>query len=410
MEVPFKVTNIFTRNAEAKKPIVINVGGKGSSKSYSIAQLFIFKLLNEERKVFCISRKTLPSLRASAMQLFLDLMVEYGIYEEGKHNKTYNTYQYEKNRVMFVGLDEETKLRSVDFNYGWMEEANEFTYDDYTTIKLQMRRPEHDGNPNRLFLSLNPTDGNGWIPAKAILEEDVQVIHSTYKDNQFLSAAYVKSLTDLINYDQNAYRVYTLGEWGKVEGRIFTNYKRIMELPDMSEAKWAYGVDFGAVNESAIVKVYLKDGQAYAEEKFYRSGATYSDLIEAFSHMERGDIYCDPSNKQAVLEFRQAGLNAYEAHREVRDRIDLCQRNPVFIPESSINFLKEIAGFVWKRDPNNSERFLPEPVKYNDHAVDAWMYGQYGITERYGFATAKPAQAQPVEALHFPINHAIKWR
>ena len=131
-------------------------------------------------------------------------------------------------------------------------------------------------------------------------DQGITVIKSTYKDNPFLDKDYIRMLENSINEDENFYRVYVLGEWGKLENLIYRNYKVIPELPEMDGAKWAYGLDFGLVNPSAILKVYLYDGRFYLEERLYKSGLTNSDIIEFLSHEEKGDIYADPSAKQMI--------------------------------------------------------------------------------------------------------------
>ncbi len=381
-------TPLLQKTKDCKAKTIVHVGGAGSSKSHSIAQLLIYKLCNEEHKKIGICRKTFPSLRMTAMALVIGLLQDYNLYRVDNHNKTSNTYRYGTNEIQFFSLDEWYKVKSVNFNYVWMEEANDFTYEDYTAIKLTLRNPSRDGEPNGLYLSLNPTDANGWIPTKLLLEDDVEVIHSTFNDNPFLDKAYIKTITDLIHQDENFYKIYALGEWGLLQRRIYTNYKVIPVLPDMGEAKWCYGLDFGLVNPSALLKVYQLGNRFYLEERLYKSSMTNKDIIELLSHEEKGDIYADPSAKQMVEEIFRAGYNAYEAHKDVKDGIDLCQRQTLSIPESSVNLIKEIQSYQWKEDKNGN--VISEPIKFNDHLMDAMRYGIYGMTERYGFATAKP--------------------
>lgn len=394
-----KYTNIFARNRDSKAFVIINVGGARSSKSYSICQLLISKLVSEKKKTFGICRKTFPALRMTAMKLFFDLIKEYGIYEESRHNKTFNTYEHGNNLVQFFGLDETEKVKSTEFNYLWMEEANEFSYGDYTNLKLRLSGQISDGNMNHLYLSLNPIDAHNWIATRASKERDVEVVHSTFEDNPFLSKEYINTLLELINQDENFYRVYTLGEWGLFEGKVYNNYTVIPEMPAMESAKWSYGLDFGLVNPSTLIKVYLFQDRFYVEEKLYRAGMTNSDIIEFLSHQERGDIYGDPSAKQMLEEIRRAGYPAFEGYKGVKEGIDLCQRQKLYIPESSQHLLKEIRNYAWKKDKEG--HFLPEPVKYEDHCVDAMRYAIWGITERFGFATQRPRSSEPIKTLTF---------
>ena len=386
-------TPLLQKTKDCKATTVVHVGGAGSSKSHSLAQDIILIISNEVHKTIGVCRKTFPALRMTAMKLILDLMKAYGIYNPVNHNKTANTYTHGTNTIQFFSLDEVEKIKSANFSYIWMEEANEFTYEDYIVLKLRLRQPTRDGGVNQMFLSLNPIDANNWIATKLINESDVEVIHSTFNDNPFLSKAYIKTITDLIHQDENFYKIYALGEWGLLQRRIYTNYKVIPVLPDMSEASFGYGLDFGLVNPSGLLKGYLLGNRWYLEERLYKPGMTNKDIIEHLSHEERGDIYGDPTEKQMVEEIFRAGYNCYEAHKGVKDGIDLCQRQTLSIPESSVNLIKEIQSYQWKEDKNGN--VISEPIKFNDHLMDCMRYVIYGMTERYGFATAKPGGDKP---------------
>ena len=94
-----------------------------------------------------------------------------------------------------------------------------------------------------------------------------------------------------------------------------------------------------------------------------------------------------------VEEIFRAGFSCYEAFKDVKAGIDLCQRQTLIIPESSENLIKEIRGYAWKKDKDGN--ILTEPVKYHDHLMDAMRYAIFGITERYGFATTRPGGERP---------------
>ncbi len=166
-------TEVFTLNKEAKSKIIVNVGGAGSSKSHSIAQVFIDKLINEENKVFGVIRKTFPALRMTSMGLILGLLKEYKVYKEENHNKTANIYTHGSNTMWFLSLDEEAKIRSTNFSYIWVEEANEIVWNDYVTLKLRLRVPVKAGEINQMFLSLNPSDSFNFIATKLCGMEEI---------------------------------------------------------------------------------------------------------------------------------------------------------------------------------------------------------------------------------------------
>ncbi len=385
-----KVTPVYDKLVNCRAKTVINVGGARSSKSYSIAQYIVYKLINEEHKKIGVTRKTFPALRRTAYDLIIGLLKDYGIYKERNHNKSFLTYEHGTNKIEFFGMDEPEKLKSTGFSYIWMEEANEFTYDDYFTLWLRLSEPTKKGERNQIFLSFNPIDENNWIAKTLVKENDVEVIHSTYKDNPFLEDDYIKSLESIIDKDSNYYRVYVLGEWGSLENLIYTNYDVVDKLPE-GEAKFCYGLDFGTVNESALCKIHLINGEVYLDERFYKSHLSISDIIERLGHEDKADIYADPTSLMIIDEISGAGYNIYAAPRDVKATLDLCLRQKLHILSSSTNLLKEIRGYQRKAAVVNGVKMvLEDPVKYHDHLMDAMRYGVHGLVSRFGYATAAP--------------------
>lgn len=398
-KVEVGVTSVYDRTRACKAKNVVNVGGAGSSKSWSIAQLMVEKLTQEEDKQFVIARKTVPSLKRSNYRLIIKMLKDYGVYREERHNKSDHIYRYRQpgwkkdNVMLFMGLDEPTKVKSLDegANYIWMEEADEFNYNDYYAFKLQLRRQTKDER-NQIYLSFNPIDGNGWIPKRLIPQDDVEVIHSTIDDNPFAEEDYVKELNRRADGDENYYRIYRLGEWGKLENLILPNYVLIDALPEEFDA-WCYGLDFGFVHPTALIQVLQIEQKLYWHECLCASGLTNSDLIERLGHLERGDIYADSAEPQRIEEIFRAGYNIYPANKDVRMGIDACRRQPIHITKESATLIKQIRGYQRKVDKNGT--VLEEPVKANDDTLDAGRYGTMGMTERFGFATASPCLQKP---------------
>ena len=394
-------TPIFERNRNSRARTVVNVGGSGSSKSHSLAQLMIEKFMSEHDKQFVVARKTMPALRRSAYALIVGLMEEYGLYSHVDHDKTNNvlTLSQNRNSMWFMGLDEPTKAKSIagGVSYFWLEEADEFTFDDFIAFDLQLRRPT-ENEPNQCFLTFNPIDGNGWIPTKLLLRHNVEVIHSTVLDNPYASPDYVQSLKDMAGEDENYYKIYFLGEWGRLENLILTNYTLVDALPEKWDA-WCYGLDFGFTHPTALMKIVMSNQKLYWHEMLCQTQLTNSDLIERLTHFERGDIYADWAEPQRIKEIRNAGFTVIEANKDVKLGLDLCRRQTINITKGSITTLKQLRGYHRKKDSNGV--ILDDPVKLEDDTIDAGRYGTMGITQRFGFATAHPRPTEPIESLTF---------
>jgi len=380
VELNLKATRIYKANAEAKTPVVLNIGGARSSKSYSILQLFLTRFLSCTRRKMLVSRKTGPALKATAYRVFTDMLVESGVYGLCEHNKTDRTFTYRGNLVAFISLDDPLKARSSEWNDIMMEEANEFTWEDYLTLKTRMSGPKTDGLENTLYLALNPSDENGWIHQRLEVANNVTVIRSTYKDNPFLDAPYIELLEGLKDEDDTHYKVFTLGQWATPTEIIYSTFLLVDEPPEQPE-EVLYGVDFGFNNPSAIVKVSIKDMVATLDELLYESKLTNQELIAKFRETvgETMDpIYCDAAEPGRIEEWNDAGYNAFPADKDVALGIDTVKRYKIQVTKRSVNAIKEIRNYKWKKD--RSGNVLDEPVKYLDHLMDGMRYALHTHT------------------------------
>ncbi len=381
VEKKVSVTGVYDQLAQTIKSIVVCVGGAGSSKSYSLAQLMIWKLANEEGKVLGIGRKTFPALRMTAYLLVVSLLKEYGIYPHCEHNKTEHSIDFRSNRLQFFSLDDPDKIKSFNANVIWLEEANEFTFEDYTIINLRLNRdPGQDRN--QLYLSFNPVDS--WIFDKLEKSPDAEWIESNYKDNPFLSPAYIVSLEGLKDQDLNYYNIYTLGQRGFLENIIYPSWDLIDDMPFDAQYE-KNGIDFGFENPSVIVRVMVTGKDLYADELLYKTHLTNAELIEIGKTLKWRDAYADSAEPQRIEEIRRAGLSCMPAIKDVQLGIDVVKRYNIHITKRSANLIKEIRSYQRKKDKTG--KVLDEPIKFNDHALDALRYAMSGLltSRKYAF-------------------------
>ncbi len=370
-----KVTNLIKWLNQTNKRINLLVGGAGSSKSYSTAQWILSKAYNEPNKRFLITRKTLPSLRITAFKLITDLLREYNLPHNLNKSELIITLQ-NGTELLFKSLDEPEKIKSAEFNYIWIEEATEINIDDFRQLNLRLRRT--NTVINQMFLTCNPISKLNWIYTELIegKREDIAYHQSTYKDNPFLTKEYIDQLEDLIHQDQNYYKIYCLGEWGVLTNIIYSNYKHVDNTPDNLDETF-YGLDFGFNNPSALIEINMKDTVPYVRELLYESKLTNQDLINRLKHLipPGSLIYADSAEPARIEEICNAGYVCMPSDKEVTDGIDFVKRHPLHITRDSINTLKEIGGYKYKEDKDG--HVLDEPVKFNDHAMDALRYALY---------------------------------
>ena len=382
------------KHHSSKKRIIVNVGGARSSKSYSVAQLLVSRFLTCSKRIFIITRKTFPALRATAMNDVIGVLRDWGAYDVIAHNKTDSTLVFPQrgNIIRFISIEDPTRIRSMQANDMWLEEANEFTFEDFITLKTRLSSPPTDGLRNQMFLTLNPSDSYGWInqrlvnAAKDEAEDkgDVDVIYSSYKDNPALDADYTRTLEELKDEDETYYKIFALGVWAQSGSIIYSNYDvvPVESFPKTFDNNLG-GIDFGFNNPAAAVLVGIKDRVAWIREIVYQSRLTNSALIDRIKEEcpGWGQVLwrADEAEPDRIKEFSDAGFKieaAPKGKNSLRDGIDFCKRIKWKISDDSINVVKEARGYKWREKDGNT---LDEPVKYLDHSMDAIRYALTAI-------------------------------
>ncbi len=371
MELKLQATRVYYENYKATERFVVNQGGSGSSKSYSLAQLFITKALKEDNKVFSIVRKSMPTLRATAMRDFFNVLEGLGIYSEDNHNKTENIYKIHGNEIEFFGLDEPQKVRSRRRDYLWLNEANEMTQESFRQLNMRTNK--------QVFMDFNPSDEFHWIYDDILTRKDAKLIVSTYKDNPFLPREIVKEIEHFRELDPNYWNIYGLGQRGVSSVRIYTRWELIDSLP---EGEMVYGLDFGWNHPTALTRVVLKDDDVYTQEVIYESYITNQDLIKKMNDIgidKDTYMFADSAEPQRIEEIKKAGYNIYPADKDVKKGIDTIKSRRLFVDKESSNALKELKSYSWK---TKDDRVLDEPVKIRDDFVDSLRYAVHSYMNK----------------------------
>lgn len=377
------VTPVFTRNYASEKKIKVNRGGTRSSKTRSIAQLSVLWLftgqISRTRKimsgVWSTVRKYSTTLDATVIRDFEEELNKQGLYEIVKHNKTKRTYEFAGRMVEFFGADDEKKLRGAKRKILYCNEANELQFKKQF-FQLLIRTEED------VFLDFNPDDENVWINTeleqkRAVEMGDVDVIVSTYKDNTFLPESLIREIEYLEKTDPEFWKIYGLGQYGKVFGVIFDNYAIVKEIP--AEAKFiANGGDFGFTNDpTGALEVYEQNGELWLNELIYQRGLTNPDIAKRLVELKvdkKHNVF-DSAEPKSIEELSRLGIRiegAIKGPDSVRNSIDILKRYKLNITSRSVNLLNEIKTYKWLSDKNGNT--INEPIDYNNHLIDALRY------------------------------------
>ena len=370
-----QATIVFDKNYKAlnsNKRFIVNQGSSRSSKTWSLCQLMIVYALTNKNKTISIVRKTFPTLRATVMRDFFEVMKELNIYDRKCHNKTENIYTFPNGTLIeFFSTDDEQKLRGRKRDICWANEANELFHDDF--LQLNMRTTD------KFIVDYNPSDSDSWI--YDLDASDSTIIKSTYKDNPFLPKSIKKQIEDLKFKDEALYQIYALGERATSRKNVYTNWTFIEEKPERFK-DYIYGCDFGYNHPTALVKCWFYEDEIFIEPLIYESYLTTPELIDKMKAIgvdEINEIMCDYARPEIIQDLKNNGFNAQNANKEVKAGISSVKQFKIFAKNNN-ELEKEYKNYMWKKQGDN---ILDEPVKNWDDYMDAIRYAIMQIKHNY---------------------------
>ena len=407
------------------------MGSAGSGKSERAAAKLLMRLMMEEGHRFVCWRKVGKSIRNSTFKLFKDQIQRWKLGQIFDIKETDMTIinKLNGNEILSIGLDDREKIKSLTSPTGfWIEEITELEEADFNQLDTRLRG--YTKNYKQIIGTFNPISEYHWIKDRffpeyveqkrkekgyAYLVREIKVddkvvkvpalmVHSTYKDNQFLDDEYKATLESYKFIDPAYYRIYTEGEWGSIGNLIYPNGFKILDVYPESFDDEIYGLDFGFNNPTAFGKIGIRDQNLYTFELFYEKGYTNSMLCEELLNMKREDgswelkngsiIYCDSSEPARIKElndyFIKNGriVDFLPADKSVKDGIDYIKSKTVYSKQDNVNINKEVKSYKWK-ETNDGKVIDGEPVKINDHAMDWIRYAGYtnslGVELKMGF-------------------------
>lgn len=235
---------------------LIEKGGRGSAKSSYISIELVFQLLRHPECHAVVLRRVGNTLRTSVYAQICWAIAELGLIDKFRCTTSPMECTYKKTgqKILFFGLDDPGKLKSIKLPFGyigfaWFEELDQFAGPD------QVRNVEQSvfrGGPYSFcFKSFNPPiTRDNWANKYALEEKDgLFVHHSTYltTPKTWLGPRFLADAEHLKESDERAYRHEYLGEAVGTGGNVFDKLE-LREITDEEIASFDriyQGVDWG---------------------------------------------------------------------------------------------------------------------------------------------------------------------
>ncbi len=347
------------------KRLIAQRGGTRSGKTYSIMQVLLTLAEATDYAIDVVS-ESLPHLKRGALHDWREILTKAGT-DNYTENKTDGTFTFTTGAVVrFFSVDDWGKVKGARRDILFINEANRIGYESYRQLAVRTTAS--------IIIDWNP-DCEYWYEEKGLAAEYPPHV-STYKDNDFLDAVQVAEI-ESNRSDINWWRVYGLGEVGKVESMIYTRWEQVAEIPTTARLI-GYGLDFGfTADPTALVAVYMQEGMLWLEEKCYERGLTNDKIAAVLLALPPAPVVADSAEQKSIAEIRNYGVKmiepAVKGADSILNGIDVVSRYDIRVTQGSLNVIDELRHYKWQTD-RISGKITNRPIDRYNHAMDAVRY------------------------------------
>lgn len=383
---------------------VLAAGGRGSCKSSWISIEVPLLLIKNPDIHACVFRKVGNTLRNSVYAQYCWAISILGLSSEFKCTVSPMeiTYKRTGQKIMFFGLDDPGKAKSIKVPFGYIGVAHFEELDQFAGPE-EIRNVEQSifrgGEYSMCFKSFNPPAmAQNWANKYALEQKSGKLIHhSTYltTPQEWLGPKFLADAEYLKGKNLTAYRHEYLGEVVGSGTEVFTNVRNVPITAEQIKSfdRLYHGVDWGyypdpwAFNsmyyDSARRRLYIyreltarRKGNRETADMLFEAGIKPDDLITADSAEPKsiGDyksygLYCRGAEKgPGSVEYSMKWLQAL-------DEIVIDQ-------ERCPDTYAEFSEYEYEVDKDGTVQ--PGYPDINNHHIDDVRYAMESVWKRRG--------------------------
>ncbi len=389
------------RNIKPNTAYVLE-GGRGSLKSSIIAIICVWVIKNYPDIHACITRQVAGTLKDSVYAKIKWAINILGLNDEFEFKVSPLEIRYKKTGqvIYFRGLDDETKLKSITPEFGyigflWKEEKDQMKgAAQERSVNQSVLR---GGDISFDFSSYNPPKSkDSWVNKEKLIPNPNRVIHSsTYLEAppEWLGQKFIEDAEHLKEVNPEAYEYEYLGIPNGNGGNVF-EFLEIREITDeeISHMDRIYqGVDWGWYpDQYAFTRTHYdaEKEKIYLIDELYVNKWSNEQTAKWIKDKGYDDyaIICDSAEPKSIADYRDYGLPARGAVKgpgSIEYGFKWLQKRTLVIdPNRTPGAYKEITEYEYERDKDgNVVSGYPDG---NDHAISELRYQYEPLFNRRG--------------------------
>jgi len=307
--------------------------------------------------------------------------------------------------IRIGGLDDADRVDKIlgdEYLHIFINEATQVSYDTVSKVMTRLAQPIPNAL-HKLILDCNPKGPRHWLhqvgvehilpndgtkPIQPLPDAEIWARLSwTPYDNPHLPPDALRTLEALPDVMR---RRMLLGEWCNNEGLVYSSFDPDTHcfdvLPDGSrEWRRIRAIDFGYTNPFCCLWGAMDgDGRLWIYREHYAAGVLVEDHARVIKDAENGifTTVADPEDAEGRATLERCGISTQPAEKPIPAGVQAVQKRlevagdglpRLFVARDCVNLINELYQYRWP-DPKDGAAKKEEPVKDNDHAMDAMRY------------------------------------
>jgi len=364
-------------------------GGRGSSKSHSVARALLVRGSNKTLRIAC-AREFQESIHRSVKRV-LDDLIKQDPDLSSFYTSTDREIRGENGTLfMFVGLnrniDSVKSMEGVDVC--WVEEAQSISQRSIDVLVPTIRKPG-----SQIIWVWNPT--NEHDPVDKMFRDpenppaaDERLVPVNFSDNPwFKETPLQREMERDKTRDPDRFLHIWLGGYLKrSKAAVFTDFRMVTtatapEIP--LHATPRLGADWGfSPDPTVLVRCWVLTASKtiYVDREAYQSACEIEDTPDLFREIENSEkfqIVADNCRPETISYVKRHGfpkiVPAVKGPNSVEEGVEFLVGYTILIHESCVNTFREVSLYKRKVDPHTGE-ILSELEDKDNHVIDALRY------------------------------------
>ena len=386
--VNINVPKVFKRIMEPMRYKVF-YGGRGSSKSWTVARYLIACALAKRERILC-TREFQNSIQESVHHLLEDQIYTLGLNSLFTIRESYIT-THTGSDFIFKGLAKGIDgIKSTEgITKVWVEEAERISKRSLDILIPTIREIDSE-----LIFTFNPQFKDDPIYQKFIVNppDNAIVQKVNWRDTPHFPEVLMREMEHCKATDYEKYLWIWEGNPRTIsDAQIFKGKFVVEDFSSEGVENFRFGADFGfAKDPSVLIRSFMRDGNIYVDYEAYGHGVELKDLAALYRKIPlvgKYKIWADSARPETIAYLQRPengyfGIDGVEKWpNSVEEGVEWLRSFKIIIHPRCTNFIFEAGTYSYKVDKITDE-ILPIILDAHNHGWDSLRYAYSPLIKR----------------------------